>query len=82
GLTLLIGRLILRPVGELVGGIRRLGGGQLDGRIATVTSHDEFGLLARHIDRMARRLSAQRRQLLAANEWLESVVAQRTASLL
>ncbi|MBI5478511.1 MAG: HAMP domain-containing protein [Deltaproteobacteria bacterium] len=60
---LLAGRLVSRPVTELVEGTRRLASGDLDHPI-TVSSHDEIGELARSFNENTERLVRAQRQLL------------------
>ena len=75
-----IGQSVLNPVTRLVNGVKALGQGQLSQRIQ-VRRHDEFGLLAQYINRMAGQLGARDRKLVEQNEALEAIVGQRTQSL-
>jgi two-component system, OmpR family, sensor kinase len=77
---LLIKRSVLDPLSRLVLDIREFGRGRLAHRVA-IRQHDEFGLLARHINRMARHLGSRRRSLEEANATLEAKIAERTRSL-
>ncbi len=78
--VLLVGRLVLAPVNRLVVDIRLLGRGALAHRVA-VKRHDELGLLALHINRMAASLERGRRALVTANDRLEGIVLDRTRAL-
>ena len=82
GLILLfVNRMMLDPLTRLVSDIRQFGRGSLGHRV-DVNRHDEFGLLAQHINRMARQLERRRQSLVIANTQLEATVADRTAELL
>ena len=78
--VVLVGRLVFDPLSRLVADMRLLGRGSLAHRV-DVERHDEFGLLALHINRMARSLDRGRRLLLASNENLETTVLERTQTL-
>ncbi|MGO9431512.1 ATP-binding protein [Rhodoblastus sp.] len=79
-LAWIIGQSVLNPVYKLVNGVKALGQGQLSYRIK-VRGHDEFGLLAQYINRMAGKLGARNRKLIEQNETLEAIVSHRTQSL-
>jgi signal transduction histidine kinase len=73
-------RSVLDPLSRLVEDIRQYGRGRLGHRVA-VDRHDEFGLLSRHINRMARQLERHQQSLIDANDRLEATVTERTRSL-
>ncbi|MGD9943063.1 MAG: ATP-binding protein, partial [Burkholderiaceae bacterium] len=70
---LLLARRVVKPIGQLADGARRIGDGQLDHRIE-LARDDELGLLAEGFNQMAQRL----RQ---SHALLETRIAQRTAEL-
>ncbi len=76
----IVGQTVLGPVSRLVKDVKRLGRGHLSHRIV-IRRHDEFGLLASHINRMAGQLDCRNRRLLDYNESLEAMVRERTLSL-
>jgi two-component system, OmpR family, sensor kinase len=81
GFTLfLMNRSVLNPLSRLVSDVKQYGRGKLAHRVA-VQHHDEFALLGRHINRMARHLERGRQDLLATKAGLEATVADRTRSL-
>lgn len=60
--TLLLGRRVVRPISTITAASRRLGAGDLSGRVA-VRGHDEVAELARTFNRMAEQLQrAEERQ--------------------
>ncbi len=71
-LSVLFARYIVRPIRELMAVATRLAGGDLSVR-AVIPTHDEIGLLAAEINRMAERLRQLRRTDLG-----RLVLAQRT----
>jgi two-component system, OmpR family, sensor kinase len=79
-ILLLMNRAVLDPLSRLVSDIKYYGRGQLAHRVA-VRHHDEFALLGRHINRMARHLERGRQNFLAIKAGLEATVAERTSSL-
>ncbi len=79
-ILILANRSVLDPLSRLVADIRQHGRGRLAHRVA-VDQHDEFGLLSRHINRMARQLERRQQSLVDANGRLEATVAERTRSL-
>jgi serine phosphatase RsbU (regulator of sigma subunit) len=66
-------RLVLRPLGELTGSVRRLARGDYLGRPLS-SRQDEIGELERAFDDMAKRVHAH-------SEHLEGLVAERTSAL-
>jgi signal transduction histidine kinase len=64
---LMLQRQVLRPLGRLVDGIRRLGRGE-PGPPLAVERRDELGLVAEAFNEMAERLETARRHLVAETE--------------
>lgn len=64
-LSLVVARLILRPMERLSAATRKMAGGELAQRVA-VTSGDELGMLSADFNTMAERLEEQVAQLTAA----------------
>jgi signal transduction histidine kinase len=62
-MLVVLGRLFLRPLGELVGGVRQVGQGRLDSKV-TVHSKDEFGELADSFNAMVGTLRETREELV------------------
>ena len=77
---LIVTRFVLDPLSRLVADIREFGRDHLGHRVQ-VRRHDEFGLLAQHVNRMARHLERSQQRLLALNEDLEATVHERTSAL-
>jgi len=61
----------VRPLTELVGAARQVGGGNYSLRVAGRTGADEIGLLNRAFNRMTSQIERQTTQLVGANEQLE-----------
>lgn len=76
-LAVFLANRIVRPVRELTATTARIAGGDLDAR-ASVSSHDEVGLLAAEYNRMAERIRQLRRsdlgQLLIAQQTTEAAI--------
>jgi class 3 adenylate cyclase/HAMP domain-containing protein len=66
GLVVLIGRVVLRPIGRVMDAAREIGGGNLAARVG-VESRDEIGELGRVINDMAGRLKTAHDDLEARN---------------
>ena len=77
---LIINKFVLDPLSRLVADIREFGRDHLGHRVQ-VRRHDEFGLLAQHVNRMARHLERSRLGMLALNRDLEATVCERTSAL-
>ncbi|MEP6494147.1 MAG: response regulator [bacterium] len=75
-LAFILIRSITRPLGEVVRATERIGGGDLEHRIA-ITTRDEIGTVGRAFNRMVDGLSAAQGELADANRGL----AQRSADL-
>ncbi|MBI5502689.1 MAG: HAMP domain-containing protein [Deltaproteobacteria bacterium] len=78
--TLLLLRLVYRPVARLIVGTKRLGAGNLADRIP-VASGNELGELAASFNTMAGELSAARTELETWTHTLEERVAQKSRQL-
>ncbi|MBI5487456.1 MAG: HAMP domain-containing protein [Deltaproteobacteria bacterium] len=78
--TLLLLRLVYRPVARLIVGTQRLGAGNLADRIP-VASGNELGELAASFNKMAGELSDARSQLEAWTRTLEVRVAEKSRQL-
>lgn len=72
----IIGRRIVRPVARLQSGIRIIGSGNLEHRVAIAT-RDEIGEFSRVLDQMARDLAA----ITISRDELEQRVKERTVEL-
>ncbi len=73
--TVLLVRIIVRPINELVTGTARLREGELDYRVS-VSSRDEIGYLARSFNRMAHSLRQRKEELQAHGEELARLNAR------
>lgn len=60
------------PIRRLVTAAERVGAGDLNARVSVRNSPDEIGTLARAFNRMTSQLRAQTRQLITANDQLDS----------
>lgn len=60
-----------RPVGELIGAVEKVRGGDLSVRVRELPPDDEFGILSRAFNRMTDQLSDQRRELVQTNQQLD-----------
>ncbi len=78
GLYSLIGRHFLRPLGELVRGVRQVAGGKLDSRLV-VRSEDEFGELAANFNTMIDKLRAAQDALVKREK--QALLGQVAASV-
>ncbi|SFR80698.1 sensor histidine kinase [Sphingomonas jatrophae] len=63
---------LVRPVADLVGAARRVGGGDLSARVSIGRAAGEVGALAAAFNRMTRRLEEQTGALVSANAEAES----------
>lgn len=63
---------LVRPVGELVGAVRRVEEGDFSVRVPVHQPNDEIGVLASAFNRMTGRLQEQTGALVAANEQLDT----------
>ena len=68
-LGLLISNMLARPIVELIAGVERIGGGDMDHRIP-VKSRDELGILATTFNHLVRIVSLEIRELRVANREL------------
>ncbi len=75
--TVVLVRVIVRPINELVTGTARLGRGELDYRVS-VSSRDEIGDLARSFNRMAHALRQREEELHAHGQELARLNALLT----
>jgi len=78
--TFIVARRITGPLGALVTGTKKIGGGDLDYRIE-VETNDEIGLLAQSFNNMADQLRESRIEIEDYSKNLEKMVAERTAEL-
>jgi signal transduction histidine kinase len=69
---------LMRPLGSLLGGVRKVAGGRLDARVE-VRSNDEFGELANDFNAMIGTLEQRTAQLLTAQQ--ELVEKEKSAML-
>jgi two-component system NtrC family sensor kinase len=76
------GRLLVRPLSQLVEGTRRVAGGDLQHRIPLgAAREDEIGRLAASFDEMTASLARARQEVQALMDGLERQVEQRAAAL-
>lgn len=73
-------RMLMRPLDALTHGSELLARGHLDHRVP-IDGPPELSRLAVRFNDMARRIAAQKAELLEANEGLETAVAERTRAL-
>lgn len=73
-------RVVVRPVGQLLKGIRRAGAGQFDGKVP-VHGNDELAVLGRSFNEMGQALARATREREELLESLEQQVLDRTAAL-
>ena len=78
GLYSLIGRRFLRPLGDLVQGVRQVAGGKLDSKVV-VRSRDEFGELADNFNAMTDRLRTAQDALVKKEQ--QALLGQVAASI-
>ena len=78
--SLLVGRLVYRPLGDLAEGARRLGEGDLE-HLIPVRSGDEFGHVAATFNEMMATLKRTQGELQQWAHTLEQKVEQRTREL-
>lgn len=79
-LIIFMGRVVLQPITRVAAAARRIGGGQLDTRVA-VPNRDEIGELGRAINEMAERLKAAQDDLEARNVELADTLRSLKESL-
>jgi len=79
-LNLSLGRSVVRPIREVLGAMRRAGGGDLEVRVAA-RSRDEIGMMAESFNRMVQDLERSKEAIEEYNRTLEQRVADRTAKL-
>jgi len=80
GLLLVGRRSLVRPLDQLIRGMERISGGELDHRIPSTRS-DELGLLAQSFNTMTDSLAAARAEIQGLMDGLEKTVEERTAAL-
>jgi len=68
-LGLIISNMLARPIGELISGVERIGGGDMNHRIP-VKSRDELGILATTFNHLVRIVSLEIEELRVANREL------------
>ena len=74
GISALMGRRLVRPIGDLVRGTQLIASGNFDVKIPK-SSHDELGMLADHFNQMAASLK-EGRQLRRLKRYLSPQVAE------
>ncbi len=79
-ISLIVHRLVYRPLRDLETGAKRLAAGNLTEKIP-VRSHDEFGQVAGSFNTMMSSLRASRKELSDAAHQLEQKVEERTEQL-
>ena len=79
-LVVLMGRVVLQPIGRVAAAARQIGGGNLEARVA-VTSRDEIGELGRAVNDMAEGLKTARGHLEARNVKLADALRSLQESL-
>ena len=72
---------IFRPIEQMAATMRDVEAGRLEARVGAVSSGDELGRLARHLDRLLDVIDDKTRALQRWNAELDAKVAQRTAAL-
>ncbi len=80
GIGILLSTSIAAPLGHMVTTIRQLEQGNLRAR-THIISNDEFGVVSRSFDTMARRLEHNQTELENLNRTLEARVAEKTENL-
>lgn len=84
-ISLLLARMITRPVTSLGNTLRQLGEGRLESRTAVASRGDELGELARNVDAMAERLEnllhSHKQLLMAVSHELRSPLARLQVAL-
>jgi signal transduction histidine kinase len=80
GIGILLSTSISAPLGHMVATIRQLEHGNLRAR-THIISNDEFGVVSRSFDTMARRLEHNQTELENLNRTLEARVAEKTENL-
>jgi diguanylate cyclase (GGDEF)-like protein len=78
--SLLLARVIIRPINELARTSRAIANGDMDAR-ATVRSRDEIGELAEAFNTMAQQVATTQRDMAKLNAELEHRVEERTEEL-
>ncbi len=63
---------LMRPIGGLIHAADQVGAGDLTARVSEGDALDEIGSLSRSFNRMAGRLESQQRELLVANQQIDS----------
>ncbi len=79
-LVIFLGHVVLQPIARVAAAARRLGGGDLDARVA-VTSRDEIGQLGGVINDMADHLKVARETLEARNAELATTLQSLKESM-
>jgi signal transduction histidine kinase len=72
---------IFRPLEQMEATMRQVEAGAMDARVGGVSSGDEIGRLARHLDRLLGVIDENTRELRRWNAELDAKVAQRTLAL-
>jgi signal transduction histidine kinase len=78
--TLIVNRVVGRPVGELEAAMKRVEGGELDARVEAKRS-DEIGALSKGFNRMVEQLAAADSEIRAFNRRLADEVQAATEDL-
>ena len=63
---------LMRPIGDLIHAADQVGAGDLTARVREADALDEIGSLSRSFNRMTSRLESQQRELLEANQQIDS----------
>ena len=74
-------RSIFRPLEQMEATMQRVEGGALHARVGAVTSGDEIGRLAGHLDQLLATIDDNTRELKRWNAELDAKVAERTRAL-
>ncbi|MEO1722413.1 MAG: cache domain-containing protein [Pseudomonadota bacterium] len=80
-LFLRLARGIFKPLEQMTAAMERAEAGALDARIGAVTSQDEIGAVARHLDRLLDQVQDRDEALRGYAENLNDLVEQRTQEL-
>jgi len=63
---------LTQPIGKLIDASERVGAGDLAARVDNTEGRDEIGSLSRSFNRMTGKLESQQRELLEANQQIDS----------
>ncbi len=72
GVSVLMSRRLLRPIGQLASDAATIAEGNLDHEVAAVTSSDEIGVLARQFEAMRQSINSYIGELVVAKQVAES----------